>query len=147
MRLVSRHTADEPWVTNRFRRLIWFRQYAWTYDEFDSNKKLCSNINGRFNHVRQHFFCQNHLSLGGSKQTDYLVKRQNLNCHVLPGKLKSFRATNNTKWFLGMGEISYTISITFRCQQTGKQSLGQHSRFKKERFSQWQSKASSFNAP
>ena len=39
------HTADKPWVTDEFRRLIRRRQYAWTHSQLEKYKKLRNMVN------------------------------------------------------------------------------------------------------
>ena len=53
---VFRHTADKPWVTDEFRRLIRRRQYAWTHGQLENYKKLRNMVNRLSKQLRQKFY-------------------------------------------------------------------------------------------
>ena len=50
---VARHTADELWVTDEFRRLFRQCQYAWMHGQLENYKKLRNMINRLSKQLRQ----------------------------------------------------------------------------------------------
>jgi hypothetical protein len=53
---VTRHTADKPWLTDDFRRLVRKRQHAWTHGKFGTYKRLRNIINRLSKQLRQNFY-------------------------------------------------------------------------------------------
>ena len=56
VRTVKRHTADKPWISDEFRRLIRSRQYAWTTGNLDKYRRLRNHINRLSKQLRQQYY-------------------------------------------------------------------------------------------
>ena len=56
IRVARRHTADKPWITDEFRRLIRCRQYAWTNGEAARYRSLRNKVNRLAKQLRQRFY-------------------------------------------------------------------------------------------
>ena len=92
-KIVTRHSADKPWVTDGFRLLVRKRQRARKSGNFAQEKILRSKVNRAAKKLRYEFYQKHVAALRDTRSHDWWKKHEKTNGHRGEREFKNARVS------------------------------------------------------